>query len=63
MRFITSKHLLSTPYKVGLNTRERSAFAYFHEPNFSANIRTFPELQEIISLWYAHHKCVLEELR
>jgi isopenicillin N synthase-like dioxygenase len=36
MQFITNSFLPSTPHKVGLNTRERFAFAYFHEPSFQA---------------------------
>ena len=39
LQFITDGHLLSTPHKVRLNTRERFALAYFHEPNFSACAR------------------------
>ncbi|PMB66371.1 2-oxoglutarate-dependent ethylene/succinate-forming enzyme [Beauveria bassiana] len=35
-------YLKSTPHKVGLNTRERFAFAYFHEPNFSSVLRPLP---------------------
>jgi isopenicillin N synthase-like dioxygenase len=53
MQFITSGYLPSTPHKVGLNTRERHAFAYFHEPNFSAILRPLPELQE--SIYYGTH--------
>ncbi|CRG83534.1 hypothetical protein PISL3812_00886 [Talaromyces islandicus] len=36
MQYITNSYLPSTPHKVGLNTRERFAFAYFHEPSFQA---------------------------
>jgi isopenicillin N synthase-like dioxygenase len=36
---MTNSFLPSTPHKVGLNTRERFAFAYFHEPNFSSVIK------------------------
>lgn len=36
MQYITNSFLPSTPHKVGLNTRERFAFAYFHEPSFQA---------------------------
>jgi isopenicillin N synthase-like dioxygenase len=36
MQFLTNNHLTATPHKVGLNTRERFAFAYFHEPSFQA---------------------------
>ncbi|WP_055324506.1 2OG-Fe(II) oxygenase family protein [Ralstonia solanacearum] len=36
LQFLTGGHLMSTPHKVRLNTRERFAMAYFHEPNFDA---------------------------
>jgi 2-oxoglutarate dioxygenase / 2-oxoglutarate/L-arginine monooxygenase/decarboxylase len=39
MQFLTGGALLSTPHKVALNTRERFALAYFHEPNFNACVR------------------------
>nr|CAG9611384.1 oxidoreductase [Frankia sp. Cj5] len=39
LQFLTDDFLLSTPHKVRLNTRERFALAYFHEPNFAARIR------------------------
>lgn len=39
MQYLTGDYLTSTPHKVGLNTRERYAFAYFHEPNFNAVIK------------------------
>lgn len=39
MQYMTNSYLPSTPHKVGLNTRERFAFAYFHEPNFSSIVR------------------------
>jgi 2-oxoglutarate dioxygenase / 2-oxoglutarate/L-arginine monooxygenase/decarboxylase len=39
LQFLTDGRLLSTPHKVKLNTRERYAMAYFHEPNFNAVIR------------------------
>jgi isopenicillin N synthase-like dioxygenase len=39
LQFLTDDRLLSTPHKVKLNTRERHAMAYFHEPNFNAAIR------------------------
>ena len=41
MQYLTRDYLSSTPHKVGLNTRERYAFAYFHEPNFNAVVRPF----------------------
>lgn len=39
LQFMTDGYLLSTPHKVKLNTRERFALAYFHEPNFDACVR------------------------
>ena len=39
MQYLTGSFLPSTPHKVGLNTRERFAFAYFHEPNFRSVVR------------------------
>jgi isopenicillin N synthase-like dioxygenase len=39
MQYLTNSYLPSTPHKVGLNTRERFAFAYFHEPRFEAVLR------------------------
>jgi isopenicillin N synthase-like dioxygenase len=39
LQFLTGGLLLSTPHKVRLADRERFALAYFHEPNFEANIR------------------------
>ncbi|EAW08943.1 putative 2OG-Fe(II) oxygenase family oxidoreductase [Aspergillus clavatus NRRL 1] len=38
MQYLTNSYLPSTPHKVGLNTRERFAFAYFHEPSFQSVI-------------------------
>jgi 2OG-Fe(II) oxygenase superfamily len=43
MQYLTNSYLPSTPHKVGLNTAERFAFAYFHEPNFSAVVKPVPE--------------------
>ena len=43
MQYMTNDYLPSTPHKVGLNTRERFAFAYFHEPNFTSVIKPLPE--------------------
>lgn len=42
MQYVTNGFLRSTPHKVGLNARERFAFAYFHEPNFRAVVRPLP---------------------
>ncbi|RDA83884.1 hypothetical protein CP532_3363 [Ophiocordyceps camponoti-leonardi (nom. inval.)] len=39
MQYLTNHVLRSTPHKVGLNTRQRFAFAYFHEPNFSSTVK------------------------
>lgn len=39
MQYMTNSYLPSTPHKVGLNTRERFAFAYFHEPSFKAIVK------------------------
>jgi isopenicillin N synthase-like dioxygenase len=39
LQFLTDGLLLSTPHKVRLNTRERFALAYFHEPNFDTILR------------------------
>ncbi|PHH72215.1 hypothetical protein CDD82_6123 [Ophiocordyceps australis] len=39
LQYMTNNVLLSTPHKVGLNTRERFAFAYFHEPNFRSVVK------------------------
>ena len=46
MQFLTNGFLNSTPHKVGLNTAERFAFAYFHEPNFNTVLETLPEYGE-----------------
>ncbi|KAM4068075.1 2OG-Fe(II) oxygenase superfamily protein [Hirsutella rhossiliensis] len=42
LQYMTNGVLRSTPHKVGLNTRERFAFAYFHEPNFRAVVKPLP---------------------
>lgn len=39
MQYMTNSALPSTLHKVGLNSRERFAFAYFHEPSFQAVIK------------------------
>ncbi|KAH8894156.1 2OG-Fe(II) oxygenase [Thozetella sp. PMI_491] len=39
MQYLTSNYLMATPHKVGLNTRERFVFAYFHEPSFQAVLK------------------------
>ncbi|KJZ78591.1 hypothetical protein HIM_01982 [Hirsutella minnesotensis 3608] len=45
LQYMTNNVLQSTPHKVGLNTRERFAFAYFHEPNFRSVIKPLPGFQ------------------
>ncbi|UPX12675.1 uncharacterized protein EKO05_0003215 [Ascochyta rabiei] len=54
MQFITNGLLPSTPHKVGMNTRERFAFAYFHEPNFGAVLRPLGKSSED-SVHYGAH--------
>ncbi|PHH77656.1 hypothetical protein CDD80_386 [Ophiocordyceps camponoti-rufipedis] len=39
MQYLTNHVLRSTPHKVGLNTAERFALAYFHEPDFGSVVR------------------------
>lgn len=39
LQFMTDGLLLSTPHKVKLNSRERFAMAYFHEPSFSVSAK------------------------
>ncbi len=39
MQYLTGSYLMATPHKVGLNTRERFVFAYFHEPSFQAVLK------------------------
>ncbi|KAK8868927.1 2-oxoglutarate-dependent ethylene/succinate-forming enzyme [Apiospora arundinis] len=46
MQYMTNSCLPSTPHKVGLNRRERYAFAYFHEPSFQAVARPLPGYEE-----------------
>jgi isopenicillin N synthase-like dioxygenase len=53
MQFLTNDYLPSTLHKVGLNTRERYAFAYFHEPNFSSVITPVSKFKE--SIHYGTH--------
>ncbi|KAL8408122.1 hypothetical protein RB594_006793 [Gaeumannomyces avenae] len=42
MQYMTNSYLPSTPHKVGLNTAERYAFAYFQEPSFQAVCKPLP---------------------
>lgn len=55
LQFMTDGYLLSTPHKVKLNSRERFALAYFHEPHFDALVRPFrdPAGSEVIQ--YGSH--------
>ncbi|KAM7182662.1 hypothetical protein V8F33_014127 [Rhypophila sp. PSN 637] len=39
MQYLTRNYLTATPHKVGLNTKERFAYAYFHEPSFQAVLK------------------------
>src|SRR5690242_344256 len=39
MQYLTRNYLTATPHKVGLNTRERFAIAYFHEPSFQVVLK------------------------
>ncbi|KAL2887614.1 2-oxoglutarate-dependent ethylene/succinate-forming enzyme [Ceratocystis lukuohia] len=42
LQYMTNHYLPSTPHKVGLNTTERFAFAYFHEPHFDSVVKPLP---------------------
>ncbi|KAL5601451.1 hypothetical protein BROUX41_002562 [Berkeleyomyces rouxiae] len=42
LQYMTNHYLPSTPHKVGLNTTERFAFAYFHEPHFDTVVKPLP---------------------
>jgi isopenicillin N synthase-like dioxygenase len=55
LQFMTDGVLLSTPHKVRLNTRERYALAYFHEPNFQATARRFADPTSEESIHYGRH--------
>ena len=55
LQFLTNGYLLSTPHKVRLNTRERFAMAYFHEPNFNAVARPFNLHDENDFIHYGSH--------
>jgi 2-oxoglutarate dioxygenase / 2-oxoglutarate/L-arginine monooxygenase/decarboxylase len=55
MQFLTGGRLLSTPHKVKLNTRERFALAYFHEPDFNATIRPLADPAGDDSIHYGTH--------
>jgi isopenicillin N synthase-like dioxygenase len=55
LQFLTGGRLLSTPHKVKLNTRERFAMAYFHEPNFNAVVRPLADLEGEDHIHYGTH--------
>jgi isopenicillin N synthase-like dioxygenase len=55
MQFLTGGALLSTPHKVRLNTRERYAMAYFHEPSFQACVRPLSDPDGDASIHYGTH--------
>jgi 2-oxoglutarate dioxygenase / 2-oxoglutarate/L-arginine monooxygenase/decarboxylase len=55
LQFMTDGYLLSTPHKVRLNTRERYAMAYFHEPNFHAYARPLFDPSRSESIHYGTH--------
>jgi isopenicillin N synthase-like dioxygenase len=55
MQFLTGGRLLSTPHKVALNSRERFALAYFHEPGFNATVRPLADPPGADSLHYGTH--------
>ncbi|KAK1750961.1 hypothetical protein QBC47DRAFT_89792 [Echria macrotheca] len=44
MQYLTNNYLMATPHKVGLNTRERFSYAYFHEPAFQAVMKPIEEM-------------------
>ena len=46
MQYLTNNYLTATPHKVGLNTRERFVFAYFHEPSFQAMLRPLDKFRQ-----------------
>ena len=47
LQLLTNNNLLSTPHKVALNTQDRFAFAYFHEPNFNAVIEPLAGFKDV----------------
>lgn len=55
LQFMTNGYLLSTPHKVKLNSRQRFAMAYFHEPSFEVSARPLfdPDSPEYIH--YGEH--------
>lgn len=55
LQFLTGGTLLSTPHKVRLNTRERFAMAYFHEPEFNAVLRPLADPHGSEYIHYGTH--------
>jgi 2-oxoglutarate dioxygenase / 2-oxoglutarate/L-arginine monooxygenase/decarboxylase len=55
LQFMTDGYLLSTPHKVRMNTRERYALAYFHEPNFEAYARPLFDPSSEEAIHYGTH--------
>ena len=55
LQFLTDGRLLSTPHKVRLNTRERYAMAYFHEPNFNTVIQPLADPEGSDHIHYGTH--------
>jgi 2-oxoglutarate dioxygenase / 2-oxoglutarate/L-arginine monooxygenase/decarboxylase len=55
LQFMTDGLLLSTPHKVKLNSRERFAMAYFHEPDFSASVRPLLRPDDGERIHYGEH--------
>jgi isopenicillin N synthase-like dioxygenase len=55
LQFMTDGALLSTPHKVRLNTRDRYAIAYFHEPAFDAVARPLFRRDSGESIHYGTH--------
>lgn len=55
LQFMTGGYLLSTPHKVRLNTRERFALAYFHEPHFAACVRPLFDRSSDEHIHYGTH--------
>jgi isopenicillin N synthase-like dioxygenase len=55
LQFMTDGYLLSTPHKVKLNTRERFAMAYFHEPSFKVSVRPLLKADDGARIHYGEH--------
>lgn len=55
LQFLTGGLILSTPHQVKLNTRERFAITYFHEPNFEARVYPLFDRSTKESIHYGTH--------